>query len=165
MNRLLMIMVCAAVLVALQGCYTSSGGMMPSSGGPQTYISTETMQKTVRMVDVRTGKEFFVCDIPPGMQLVIDFDDAHGDDSVGHPDLMRYEVMPQDRHMGKLANSMSVPDAPSRRIDLYVNQGIDYAQVPPQRTLRTDEMKDRPDWWTAEGGEMPKDTGTTIYDN
>jgi hypothetical protein len=23
--------------------------------------------------------------------------------------------------------------------------------------LRTDEMEERPDWWTPEGGEMPED--------
>ena len=151
--------------LGLGSCYTSSGGVMPKTLGPQTYVSSATMHKTVRMVDVRNDQEFFVCDIPPGQQLVIQFDEGEGDDPVLRPDRMRYEVMPNDRTTGKLRNAMSVPDGPSRIIHLTVNQTPEFAPDNTKaRALRTDEVQDRPDWWTAEGGEVPKENGTTIYD-
>ena len=165
MRRLLTGAVCITASMCLSGCYTASGGIMPKSGGPQTYVSTATMHKTVRMVDVRNEQEFFVCQIPPGQQLVIQFDEGEGDDPVFRPDRLRWEVMPNTKSTGKLKNAMSVPDGPSRIIYLDVNQKPEYAPDDTKhRELRTDETADRPDWWTAEGGEMPRETGTTIYD-
>jgi rhodanese-related sulfurtransferase len=165
MKQILITLLGIMTSLAMGGCYTSSGGVMPYTGGPQTYVSTSTMHKTVRMVDVRNDQEFFVCDIPPGQQLVIQFDEGDGDDPVLRPDRMRYEVMPNDRTMGKLKNTMSVPDGPSRIIHLTVDQTPEFApDNTKKRHLRTDEVGDRPDWWTAEGGEVPRETGTTIYD-
>jgi hypothetical protein len=165
MNRLMMLACGVCTALTLSGCYTPGGGIMPKSGGPQTYPSTETRQTSLVMLDMRDGKEFFAIDIPPGKQLVIQFVRGDGDDPVLRPDLLRYEVMDNGESTGKLENSMSVPNGPSRRIDVFVNQKVAYATAPAQRQLRTDEVADRPDWWTAEGGPAPKETGTSMYDD
>lgn len=165
MNRLLTVAFGVGLVLSLSGCFTPGGGIMPKSGGPQTYPSTETRQTSLRMIDMRDGKEFFAIDIPPGKQLVIQFVKGDGDDPVYRPDMLRYEVMDDGKSTGKLENSMSVPNGPSRRIDVFVNQKVAYGTAPPGRELRTDEVADRPDWWTAEGGPAPKETGSSMYDN
>jgi hypothetical protein len=35
----------------------------------------------------------------------------------------------------------------------------------PDKPLRADELADRPDWWTPEGGPRPKDEAKTLYDD
>lgn len=155
-----------AMTVALGGCYSRGGGVFSSSGGPQTYISTETMQKTITMVDVRTSQPFFTINIPPGKQLTIDFNEGEGDDPVNTPDLMHWELLEYPTRSGRLANAMSVPGPGARRIDVTLTNGVQYAEIDPQyRQLRTDEAKDRPDWWTPQGGEIPRDRRATMYDN
>jgi len=104
-------------------------------------------------------------DIPAGRHLTIDFVAGAGDDPVYSPDLMRYEVFDQGTTWGALRNSMTVPTASSRRIDVTIRQGPEYITAVPDRELRTDELADRPDWWTPEGGEMPEDEkGLANYD-
>ncbi len=59
---------------------------------------------------------------------------------------------------------MSVPGALSRRIEVEVRDGVEFVQASPDRELRTDELVDRPAWWTPEGGELPEDEhGTSNY--
>ena len=88
-----------------------------------------------------------------------------GDDEVYTPDLMRWEVFDRGTGSGKLFNAMSVPNAYSRRVDMTIRPGHEYAQASPDRPLRTDEMVDRPEWWTSEGGEMPhEDAALENYD-
>ena len=151
----------------ISGCYSPGGGFMSASGGPQTYVSTEVMQKTITMVDTRTGKVFFgPLDVPPGKQLVIDFDKGEGDDPVNTPDLLHWEILDAGTSGGKLHNAMSVPNGPSRKIDVTLNRNVKYAPENAQyRSLRTDEINDRPDWWTPEGGPVPKDVRTGMYDD
>lgn len=160
------LVVCSAG-VTLCGCYSPSGGFLARSGGPQTYYSTEIMQKTITMIDTRNGRVFFgPLEIPPGKQLVIDFDAGEGDDPVHSPDLLHWEVMDQGTRGGRLHNAMSVPNGASRKIEVALNRGVKYAPENAQfRPLRTDEINDRPDWWTPEGGPVPKDQRTGMYDN
>jgi len=151
--------------LTLSGCYSPSGGIMPFSGGALTYASTESTQKTVTVVDVRTGEEIFKMDIPAGKQLVLDFDADEGDDNVYTPDRMRYEMMDRGDKTGKLGNSMTVPNAASRRVDVTLRRGTEYTPASAMRPLRTDEVADRPSWWTAEGGPMPENKTVEMYDN
>jgi hypothetical protein len=160
------ITVCLTAL-GVGGCYTPGGGIMPRTGGPQTYRSTELMQKTITMFDTRNGHVFFgPLEIPPGKQLVIDFDKGEGDDPVHTPDLLHWEIFDHNTTTGRLHNAMSVPNGASRKIDVALNRGVKYAGDNAQyRPLRTDEVNDRPEWWTAQGGPVPQDQRTTSYDD
>lgn len=161
------LLVTALATSCLTACHHPSGGAMPRTGGSQTYYSNELMQKSITMIDVRSGEVFFgPLEIPPGKQLVIDFDRGDGDDPAKRPDLLRWEVMEQGKRFGKLHNAQSVPNAASRRIEVNLKHGTQYAADPAHhRTLRTDEVGDRPTWWTPEGGSVPKDDRTTMYDD
>jgi hypothetical protein len=152
--------------VCLTGCHRPHGAFMPYSGGSHTYYSTETSPKTVRLIDLRSNEVVFSLDIPAGKQLTIDFVGGEGDDPVYTPDLMRYEVFDLGTKTGVLSSAMSVPAAPSRRLDISLRQGPEYAVASPERELRTDEVADRPAWWTPQGGEMPEDRkGLKNYDD
>jgi hypothetical protein len=153
------------IAVTLAGCHTPSGGIMPFTGGSTTYYSTEMMQKTVTLVDLRSGEVLFAIDVPVGKQLTIDFDKEEGDDPVNRPDLMRWEIMEQGTSIGKLDNQMSVPNAASRRVDVTLRHGPAYAGAQPPRPLRSDETANRPAWWTPEGGPMPEDKAAKLYDD
>ena len=156
----------AAVLSGCNYHSTSNGGMWAYTGGPQTIASTETIQKTVRMVDRRSGEVFFSIDIPPGKQLTFDFDRGDGDDAVYTPDLMRYEVKDIGDRNGSLSSGMTVPGEASRMVEVYVRQGVQYTNQPPEAAaLRTDQAADRPDWWTPRGGALPENSSHKIYDN
>jgi hypothetical protein len=150
---------------ALTACHSPSGGVMPYTGASTTYYSTEMSHKTVSVIDLRSNSTIFSVDIPPGKQLTIDFDSGEGDDPVDTPDLMRYEIMDLGTRIGTLHNSMTVPNAASRRVDVAIHKGPRYAAQPPQRPLRTDELADRPAWWTPEGGPMPEDNRLGMYDH
>lgn len=150
------------------GCHATNngGGLASYSGGPQSIASTEKIQKSVRMIDLRSGEVFFAIDIPPGKKLTYDFDSGDGDHAVYTPDIMRYEVKDADDQFGKLGNAMTVPNAASRRVDVFVTQSVQYAnQSPASTALRTDTPADRPDWWTPRGGALPDYRENQIYDN
>jgi hypothetical protein len=107
----------------------------------------------------------FTIDIPAGKQLTLDFVKGKGDDPVYSPDLMRWEIFDQGTTTGKLRNAMSVPRAASRRIDMTLRPNIEYVTGSPDRELRTDQLADRPDWWTPAGGALPDDPrGLRNYD-
>ena len=107
-----------ASVAFLAGCYSPGGGWFPYTGGATTYSSTETRPTTVTIVDTRTGEAIFAMDIPVGRQLTIDFDEGSGDDPIDAPDLMRYELFVIGTTYGGLDNSMTVPNANCRRIDV-----------------------------------------------
>jgi hypothetical protein len=159
------IFVAGAALAALSGCHNPKGGVMPFTGGSTTYRSTEFSPKTATMIDLRTGETIFTLDIPPGQELTYDFKEGEGDDPVNTPDLMRYQVSPIGTKFGRLRNSMSVPNAASRRMDVVIRTGPEFAPQPPEAVLRADQVDDRPDWWTPAGGPMPEKDGTGNYDN
>ncbi len=152
-----------AVASAMTGCYSPGGGMMPYTGAPTTYYSTERMPKTVTLVDTRNGEVVFAMEIPVGKQLTIDFDEGTGDDPVHRPDLMRYQVFPIGTTFGRLRSSMSVPNAWSRRIDVDVTQEAGYTTAPPARQQRSDEQA--PPWWKPEAGPLPKDQRENVYES
>ena len=158
-----------AFAVGVGGCNmhrTNNGGMWSYSSGPQTIASTEYMQKSVRMVDRRSGEIFFSLDIPPGKQLTYDFDRGEGDDAVYTPDIMRYEVKDIGDKNGRLSNAMTVPNEASRAVEVHVKQGTQYSNESPESSaLRTDTPGDRPDWWTARGGALPENKAHGVYDN
>ena len=67
---------------------------------------------------------------------------------------------------GKLRSSMSVPNYSSRRIDIDIRTGVEYVTAAPEQSLRTDQLIDRPDWWTPAGGALPDNRrGVNNYDD
>jgi hypothetical protein len=151
--------------LALVGCHRPHGALMPYSGGSHTYFSTETQPKSVRLIDIRTDEVIFSMDIPPGKQLTLDFVEGGGDDPVYSPDTMRYEVFDLGTTTGKLRSAMNVPASWSRKLEVYLRQGIEYIPASSDRALRTDELADRPEWWTPAGGALPEDEhGIRNYD-
>ncbi|MBX3375357.1 MAG: hypothetical protein KF817_16140 [Phycisphaeraceae bacterium] len=153
------------VLVLLTACHGPSGAWMPYTGASQSYISTEHLPKSVRIVDTRSGDIVFAMDVPSGKQLSLDFVAGQGDDPVYTPDLMRWQLFEAGTRTGSLRSSMSVPGATARRIDVDVRPGPEYPPASPDDPLRADRPGDRPDWWTPQGGERPADlTGRRRYD-
>jgi len=150
--------------LSLGACHSPRGGIMPSAGGSATYYSTEMRQASVVVIDVRTDEELFVMDIPVGKQLTMSFRSGAGDDPVMRPDLMRWELFDLGTRTGRLHHALTVPNAASRRVDVYFTQGPDYAEAPPEERLRIDEANGRPDWWTPQGGPMPNNSPAEMYD-
>lgn len=163
-GRALTWMALSVTAAGVAGCMHKEGGTMFSSPDSSiTYVSTEQLQKTVTIVDTRTEEPLFSMAVPVGKQLTIKFVPDRGNDSVNTPDLMYYQVWDDATPFGQLRNSMTVPNAVCRRIDVRVNQGPVYAEAPPDMPLRVDQ--EQPDWWTPEGGPIPEDTGRSMYDN
>jgi hypothetical protein len=134
------------------GCYSPQGGWMPASTGAVTYYSTAEEPMTIMVLDMRNGENIFEMKIPIGKQLVMKFYPDAGDDPVYTPDLLKYQVMDLGMQIGMLQNSITVPDAYSRRVDVFLRQGEKYEAPEANRPLRTDELADRPPGWTPSGG-------------
>jgi hypothetical protein len=150
--RSLILSVAAALILA--GCYSPSGGLIKRRHAANTYYSTESKPATVTIVDTRTEEPFFTIEIPVGKQLTLDFQEGKGDDPDLTPDLMVYQIFDLGTSIGKLRNSVTVPNAYSRRID------VDYRPAPEEAP-----PSHRPDWWTPEGGPRPEDKSKTLYDD
>jgi hypothetical protein len=166
--RMLVSVLGLSTALSMTACQKQSpgGGVFASEYGPTTLVSTDTMPKSVSMVDTRSGEVFFAMDIPANKQLTWQFHKGEGDDAVYTPDLMRFEVKEIGDKYGKLRNAMTVPGATSRRVDVFFKQVVQYAQPSPeQAALRTDQAAERPDWWTPRGGAMPDDRRHSMYDN
>jgi hypothetical protein len=130
-----------ASAAALTACHSPGGGWYPYSGGSNTYYSFETAPKTVVLIDTRSGEEFFTMDIPVGKQLTFDFVAGEGDDPVLRPDLMRWEVWDQNTYTGQLTNTLSVPHASSRRIDVFIRDSIEYKTGSPDTELGMEHLE------------------------
>ena len=161
--RSLILNVAAALILA--GCYSPSGGLIKRRGAANTYYSTQSRPATVTIVDTRTEEPFFTIEIPVGKQLTMDFKEGKGDDPVLTPDLMVYQIFDLGTSIGKLRNSVTVPNQFCRRIDVDYRPAPEEMPPSPDKPLRADELADRPDWWTPEGGPRPKDEAKTLYDD
>ena len=98
-----------------------------------------------------------------GKQLTLDFQEGEGDDPDRTPDLMVYQIFDLGTSIGKLRNSVTVPSSYCRRIDVDYRPPEERPPSPDQ-PLRADELADRPDWWTPEGGPRPEDRSRDLYD-
>ena len=152
-----------ATVAAVGGCYAPGGNLFSASDSAVTYYSTETEQKTVTLLDMRTDEPFFVQVIPPGFQLTMQFYEGGGEDPVLTPDRMMYGILKLGTQGGKLPNQLTVPPSFARRIDISVTQDVDYRPTPPEQRLRTDQLEDRPAYWTPQGGARPDND--RLYDD
>lgn len=152
---------------SLSGCYSPKGGLMPYSGGAETYFSYEVRPVTIVLKDLRNDQVVFTMDVPGGKQLTLQFFEGKGDDKVYSPDLMKYAVLDIGSSSGSLSSALTVPPAPARRIDVFYRDGTEYTPAAAAAHYRTDQLADRPAWWTPQGGPMPEagNPAMTMYDN
>ncbi len=141
---------------SLSGCYSTKGGLMPSSNSTFTYVSETWSPKTVQVVDTRSDEVFFSLTLPVGKQLTFKFLTGGGDDPVVTPDRMQWEVWDAPHSSGKLSNQLTCPPATARRIQVELRPTPEYPPNPEDYRLRVDEPGDHPDYWSPKGGELPK---------
>ncbi|MDP7070842.1 MAG: hypothetical protein QF561_05790 [Phycisphaerales bacterium] len=150
------------------GCTLKGGGLLPSAAGtssPLTWESTAACSKTVAIVDTRTGETVFEYDIPLGKQLSVQFYE-HKDpqEHPEAPDIMRYDLLPLGRWVGTLDDSVEVPHAWNRRIDVFFRTPESYTPPDPTAEVVPFEVPipeaaaaDDPDSATDEPGTAPAD--------
>jgi len=140
--------IAAASLVALSaaiaGCYSTSGGFMPHTGGGFTYESTSLLPTTVtvmnaceRSPDHPNGTPFFIMEIPPGKQLTFNFEEDGGDDQVKRPARMMYSLWEKGTQTGKLENVLSCPPSACRRIEVAYRPAPEQARPDESYRLQT----------------------------
>jgi hypothetical protein len=122
-----------AGLVALNGCIP---GYYP--GGPLasldlfTYPSTVDYPQNIRLIDLTTNATLWSYDIPVNQQVVIQFFEEHDKKNTTRPDLMRWEIMDIGSSRARdLSNSMPVPRASERRVDVYLRPSPAIAPAEP----------------------------------
>ena len=165
-RRIMITVIALATALFITGCHRPQGAFMPSTGDSNTYFSYETRPVTITILDLRTGEEIFSMNVPPGKQLTFDFVEDEGDDPVYTPDIMRYQVFDMGTETGKLRNTLSVPPANARRIDVTYREDYEYRTARGVDRIRKDQLLNRPQWWNPESG-MPlpeRLTGVTNYD-
>lgn len=161
------VMITVSALTAalfITGCHRPQGAFMSYTGGSNTYFSYETRPVTITIVDLRTGEEIFTMNVPPGKQLTFDFKDGEGDDPVYTPDLMRYEVFDMGTQNGKLRNTLNVPPANARRIDVAYRSDYEYRTARGGRQIRKDQLLNQPHWWNPESGMTYPERITSVPD-
>jgi len=141
--------------LAMAGCHSPKGGLMPSADGSQTFVSYENRQVRVTMVDLRDGEPFFAMDVPAGQQLTYQIHPGEGNDPVLTPDLMRYMVWPAGTNTGRLRNALAVPPRAAIRVDVDYLSGVEYRPAPPEERYRIDKVQEQPAWWSPAGGPVP----------
>ena len=128
-----------ATVFAGHGCTQKGGGLLPSAAGtasPMTWDSTAALPKTVVIVDTRTGENVFEINIPMGQQLSVQFFEHK--DPQKHPeapDIMKYTLHPLGRWVGHLDQSVPVPHAWNRRVDVFLQSQEAYTAPDPSREV------------------------------
>lgn len=108
-------------LTPLGGCNPYKPGGSGQSADTFTYISDAFSPKTVSLIDTRTGETVWSYEVPVARQLTIRFYKTYKEQAdPNNPDLMRWEELKPGTEYGSLRNSMNVPPAEARRIDLTV---------------------------------------------
>ena len=128
-----------ATVLAGHGCTQKGGGLLPSAAGtasPMTWDSTAALPKTVVIVDTRTGENVFEINIPMGQQLSVQFFE-HKDpqEHPEAPDIMKYTLHPLGRWVGHLEQSVLVPHAWNRRVDVFLQSQEAYTAPDPARKV------------------------------
>ena len=139
----------AASAAVAAGCYSTSGGYLPHTGGGFTYISTESLPVTIsvlniceRNADHPDGTPFFIMEIPPGKQLTFNFAEDGGDDPVKRPARMMYALWKRDTQTGSLENILSCPGQSCRKIVVSYRPAPEAAK--PDESYRMQVGNDAP---------------------
>jgi hypothetical protein len=123
----------AALLLAIStaGCIPGyyPGGSMASLD-LFTYYSTPDYPQNIKVVEQSTNTVIWMLEIPIGKQLVVQFQDDHDTKNVTRPALMRWEIMDIGTTFGDLKNSMPVPAATNRFVDVTLRDTPDAVPAP-----------------------------------
>ncbi len=165
MRHLLSLLACIVALASLGGCYSPDGGLAPSTGRGWTYISTPMKPISVAVVDTRTQEAFFAMDIPPGKQLTFNIVEGGGDDPVYTPNRLVYSIFEPGTQIGTLDNQLTAPPMSCVRIDVSIRPAPEWPEADPEVRLRTDQMADRPPYFTPAGGALPSANDRHVYDH
>lgn len=111
----------ATFSVGSLGCYSEGG--LGWSEDQFVYVSRPYQAWTVTLKDVRTGDEIWSVEVPVGKQLVVHFLPGAGTPNSLTPDLMEWAIMDEGVESDRLANSLPVPPANSRRLDPVLRPG------------------------------------------
>lgn len=99
-----------------------------------TYYSLPHQPQTVTLIDTRSGEKIWNCDVPVGQQLSLRFLNGYGTEAKGQ-DTMRWKLFPVGQKYGVLDNKMAVPPASSRRLDVTLRAGPEYAPTDSQAAM------------------------------
>ncbi len=122
-----------ALIALCSGCeYTP--GMNPgwraggdlASNDRYTFISTPHAPQTITIIDTRSGEIIWSRDVPVGQQLNLRFVPDVNKDNPVRPDVMKYGVTEAGRRFARLTDSITVPAADSRRIDVELRKGPEF---------------------------------------
>jgi hypothetical protein len=133
------LVIAGLTLIPAGGCW--SPGYEP--GGPMasrdlfTYVSTGDFPQNVTVLDWTTDEKLLTVEIPIGQQLVIRFFEDYNDKDPNRPALMRWKLMPRGQRFGELNNTMPVPDATRRRVDVDVRERADAVPMPAPEAAQT----------------------------
>ncbi len=144
------------VAMTLAGCHLPGGGLLAGTGSSMTYYSTEFRPTTITLVDTRTDEPFFSIEIPVGKQLTLQFHEGTGHDPLASPDLMTYSFFGIGTTVGRLRESLSVPNALSRRLDVSYRDAPERPPPRPGKEVRVEEL--------ADVEPFDADRSKTIYD-
>lgn len=158
------ILLSVVVVLLLAGCYSPDGGLAPTTSRGWTYISTPMQPVSVAVVDTRTQEAFFAMDVPPGKQLTFNIIEGGGDDPVYTPNRLVYSVWEAGTQIGTLDNQLTAPPMSCCRIDVSFRQAPEWPEQDPEVRLRTDQMADRPPYFTPAGGALPNANDRHVYD-
>ena len=149
-------LVAVSGMLTLAGCYGPRGAAYPYSGNGYTYVSTEMNPVTITLYDTRNEEPFFKLDVPVGKQLTLNFLEGKGDDPVERPDRMVYSIWNAGTSTGRLTNQLTCPGIGCRRISYDIRAAPEWREEPPEMINRVESMKNKPAWWTPQGGELPQ---------
>lgn len=118
--------------LSLMGCSIASH----SEGGGQnstdtfTYVSTAYQPKTITVLDTRDGEELWSVDVPAGEKLVVQFLEGRAKKATPeNPDVMKWGIGKATKSRLSLRNSMPVPPASARRIDMSLRATPEWPQA------------------------------------
>ncbi|MFT5424541.1 MAG: hypothetical protein ACI89L_002336 [Phycisphaerales bacterium] len=121
-----------AACLGLAGCnltsHTEGGGQ--NSSDTFTYASTTYQPKTVTVIDTRDGEELWSVDVPVGQKLVVQFLEGRAKKSTPeNPDVMKWGLGKESQRRLSLRNSMPVPPASARRLDMSLRATPEWPQA------------------------------------
>jgi hypothetical protein len=96
-----------------------------------TWQSKTYEPYTITLVDTRTGEEFWAMDVPVGQKLTVQFYENKAKQAPPEtPAMMRWELIPETQKIAPLRNTMNVPPAHARRIDVSLRTIPEFPPAP-----------------------------------
>lgn len=105
-------------MLLLAGCHGYDGGGPWQSIDQHTYESLPDYPQTVTLIDHTTGETLWSVDVPVGRKLVMRFETGKNKLDPERPDLLLWDLMEFKVQYEKLDNSMPVPPAWRRKLDV-----------------------------------------------